>query len=29
MTKELDPQVLERAEKWLNGDYDEATKEQV
>ena len=29
MTNDLEQQVLAKARKWLEGDYDEATKEQV
>ena len=29
MANELDKQILSRAEAWLNGDYDEATKQEV
>ena len=29
MTNELDKQVLSRAQAWLDGDYDEATKAEV
>ncbi len=29
MTSELDASVLEKANKWLEGNYDEATKKQV
>ena len=29
MTNELEQSVLSKAQKWLDGEYDEATKEQV
>lgn len=29
MTKELDSLVIEKARQWLDGDYDDATKERV
>ena len=29
MANNLDPQVLAKAQAWLDGNYDEATKEQV
>ena len=29
MANNLDPQVLAKAQAWLDGKYDEATKEQV
>ena len=29
MANNLDPQVLSKAEAWLNGNYDEATKQEV
>ena len=29
MANDLDKQVLSRAQAWLDGDYDEATKAQV
>ncbi len=29
MTNNLDPQVLSKAEAWLNGNYDEQTKQEV
>ena len=29
MTNDLEQQVLAKARKWLEGDYDEATKKQV
>ncbi len=29
MTNDLNKQVMERANAWLNGDYDEATKQEI
>ena len=29
MANELEQLVLSKAQKWLDGDYDEATKKQV
>ena len=29
MANNLDPQVLSKAEAWLNGNYDETTKQEV
>ena len=29
MANNLDPQVLSKAQAWLDGNYDEATKQEV